>query len=144
MPVHFDQRIFQFQLMSNANTIKLYFICLCVFSSFFSCWDGIKELLLLKTKNSVIDFFFQRLLAFDVLLRLPQYWFSQWLQLIWINHLLVGGPSGGGKLFVACKTRKKLNLLRVIHVLELVFNCCSDIKEGNEINFSFPSLCFWF
>ena len=41
------------------------------------------------------------------------------------------------------ETRKNLNILSCIHVFDLVFKCCSDIKEDNCQRYSLNSLCWW-
>ena len=41
------------------------------------------------------------------------------------------------------ETRKNLNILSCIHVLDLVLKYCSDIKERNWLYYSLTSLCWW-
>ena len=58
-------------------------------------------------------------------------------------QLLVGGPAVAVNFFLwLAETRKNLNILSCIHVLDLVLKYCSDIKEANWLHYSLTSLCW--
>ena len=52
-------------------------------------------------------------------------------------HLLVGGPERAEMCFWPAKTRKSLNFLRCIYVIDLVLKYGSDINEGNLLQLLF-------